>query len=233
MSTIREKPPPSANGHASRMTVLTRQFARHGRLPVDQAMSSARRDELDASGIDDATKQAAGLYEEDDPAEIARLLNWKFPAASLGPCLVIPYLDRHGKLTGYHRLKPTRPRTERRKDGTTRLIKYENPIDSPLRLYIPPGTRDAVNDPTADLLLTEGEKKALSADAHGFPCVGISGVDAWRAKGGGLIPDLDELSWAGRRVFICFDCPDVFTNPNVMRAERQLAEALNRKEANR
>lgn len=231
MSIIREKPPP-ANGHAAKSKVSSvRVLARAGLAPPEQALSAEHREELAASGIDPATAVRGGVYTENDPAEAQRRLNWRYPAGSSGPWLVFRYLDRHGKDTGSARLKPRRPRSEPRKDGTTRLVKYEAAIGSSPRLYIPPNSRDAVNDPTADLIITEGEKKALSADAHGFACVGIGGVDAWRAAGGRMIPDLEELSWTGRRVFICFDCPDVFTNANVMRAERQLAEALTRRGA--
>jgi hypothetical protein len=228
---IREKPPPTANRHASRMKPsAARLLARVGLAKPEQALSAEHREELAASGIDPATAVRGGVYTEDDPAEAQRRLNWRFPAALSGPWMVFRYFDRHGRDTGYARLKPRRPRTEPRKDGTTRPIKYEAPIGSSPRLYIPPDSRATVNDPAADLIITEGEKKALSADSAGFACVGVSGVDAWRAKGGGLIPDLDELNWDGRRVFIAFDS-DVTSNPNVQRAERDLAEALTRRGA--
>jgi hypothetical protein len=139
------------------------------------------------------------LRTERDPAAISALLNWDWEATSLGECLVYEYLDRHGKPTGYRRLKPTKPRTVNGK-----AAKYEAPRKSGLRLYIPAGAREAVNDPMADMLITEGEKKALSASAHGFTCVGLSGVDCWRSKGQ-LIPDMEAIHWKGRRVYVCFD----------------------------
>jgi hypothetical protein len=132
--------------------------------------------ELAASGIGREQAEAAGLYSESNPDTIAWLLGWDHQADSLGTCLVVPYLDRHGNPTGYVRLKPGWPRTETRPGGSQRKVKYEAPRGSSPRVYVPPGSRDAVNHPTADLVLTEGEKKALCGDAHGFPCMGLSGA---------------------------------------------------------
>jgi len=62
----------------------------------------------------------------------------------LGPCLVYPYFDATGRQTGYHRLKPSSPRTSKKKDDKDKKTKYEGPKDKPNRLYIPPGTRAAL-----------------------------------------------------------------------------------------
>ena len=178
-------------------------------------LSDAHRAELLASGIPPEFALAAGVYTEADPAEVARLLNWRGAATALGPCLVYPYLDAAGHPTGHHRLKPTTPRASRRADDAGKRVKYEGPKGRPNRLYVPPGTRAALADPAARLLVTEGEKKALSAAAAGFACVSVAGVWAWQRKREAdaagvktgrreLIPDLAAVAWAGRPVAVVF-----------------------------
>lgn len=69
------------------------------------------------------------------------------------------------------------------------------------------------------VLLTEGEKKSDKACADGFPTIGLGGVSSWvdRRSGkpkGEPIPELDEIEWAGRKTFICFDS-DIVEKPGV------------------
>jgi hypothetical protein len=204
--------------------------------PCNARLSDRHLEELAASGITPQVAAAAGLYTETNPDRLADLLNWSGPAKALGPCLVYPYLDATGDPTGYHRLKPTTPRASKTGDEAGKPVKYEGPKGRPNRLYVPPGTRAALADPTARLIVTEGEKKALAADACGFACVAVAGVWAWqqrRAKGADgrgagprqLIPDLVAVAWAGRTVFVVFDS-DAADNPKVRHAEAELVKAL-------
>lgn len=186
--------------------------------------------ELRASGLSDAQARAAGVYSETDPAAVAALLNWKHPAVALGPCLCFPFPAAAGEAP-YATVKPDRPRTKGDKP-----VKYESPAGRPLRAYVPPGTRAALADPSAPLVVTEGVKKALKADQEGFPCVGLAGVYGWcqkrrvgadgkKAGPRALTPDLAAVAWRGRLVTILFDS-DAVTNPDVRRAERFLGETL-------
>jgi hypothetical protein len=199
-------------------------------------LSAAHLEELAASGISPEAATTAGVYTETDPVRIGELLNWNGPAKSLGACLVYRYFNPDGNPMDYHRLKPSNPRTSKKKEDEDKKIKYEGPKGTPNRLYIPPGTRAAVADPLAYLILTEGEKKGLSADCAGFPCVSIPGVWAWQVKrpkgadgkGTGrreLIDDLKGIAWKGRRVAIAFDS-DSASNPLVQLGEAELAKAL-------
>jgi Domain of unknown function (DUF3854) len=148
---------------------------------------------------------------------------------------VIPFVDAGGKPTGYIRLKPDCPRADQK---TGKPIKYESPVGLPNRAYFPRRTLAALHDPSAMLILTEGEKKAAKADQDGFACVGLVGVYGWqkkrdRDKDGKaqgereLIDDLALIPWQGRPVFLCFDS-DAVTKTDVRRAEQHLAEALSR-----
>jgi putative DNA primase/helicase len=205
-----------------------------GGCPPAHSFTAEQVADLAGSGISPEVAAAAGWYCEADPVKVADLLNWAGPAKALGPCVVIPYHGPDGRPTGYHRLKPTHPRAEKKKGGAVKAIKYEAPRGAPNRVYVPPGTRRHLNDPTVRLLITEGEKKSLCADRRGFACVSIPGVWAWAvATGGakkGLIPDLSAVKWKGRPVVVLFDS-DAATNPKVRQAEAALVEALRRQGA--
>lgn len=193
--------------------------------------------DLRKSGLTDEQIAACGFYSESDPHKVAALLGDYLStktAAKYGACLVIPYCGPDGAPTGYARLKPDKPRKDKKTSG--KVIKYESPAGRPGRAYFPPATRAALADPTVPLLLTEGEKKGAAADQHGFPCIALGGVWAWvvkrekDAQGRGvgprrLIPDLAAVAWKGRRVVIAFDS-DIRAKPEVHWAEWHLADTL-------
>jgi hypothetical protein len=191
--------------------------------------------ELQASGLTAETIAANGIHSETDPKVIATILNWSAGRAKeLGPVLVYPHFGTDGAPFDHATVKPDRPRARSDKPGK---VKYENPRQRPNRLYIPAGARAALADPTVPLGATEGCKKALAATQHGFPFVAIPGVWNWVApretKNGkkvgklALNHDLAAVPWKGRQVSVCFDS-DAATNPDVTRAERELADALRR-----
>src|SRR5262245_11258951 len=116
--------------------------------------------DLRRSGLSNDMIRTCQFRSVTDPKQVAELLNWRAPAKSLGSCLCFPYPGRDGVLNGYCRLKPSRPRRHKQ-DG--KPIKYEAPVGLPNHAYFPPGIDVALNDPTALLLITEGEKKAIKA----------------------------------------------------------------------
>src|SRR5262245_34902296 len=117
--------------------------------------------DLRASGLSDQQIAACGFHSLQVPGIIQEVLRWTRYTGELGDCLAIPFFDADGKTTGYTRLKPDRPR-KRESDGKS--IKYESPKGISNRAYFPPGTRAALKEPLAPLLITEGEKKAAKAD---------------------------------------------------------------------
>jgi hypothetical protein len=130
--------------------------------------------DLEKSGITPSTAAAARLAHTDSPDRIRELLNRRSPLPG-GTCLVIPYFDETGAPADYCRLKPERPRTEKR-DGKERAIKYDSPVGFPARLYIPPSAVPGLLDPEALLIVTEGEKKALALVGYGLLAVAVPGV---------------------------------------------------------
>lgn len=109
----------------------------------------------------------------------------------------------------------------------------------PLRYVQPPGTRpfayfpknlkwrELINDPSEPLIITEGELKAAKACKEGFPTIGLGGVYSWRSMKQGILflPELEEIKWVKRNIYICFDS-DYLTNPMVCSALSDFAEEL-------
>jgi hypothetical protein len=190
---------------------------------------SQHLEDLRGSGLSDAQIRTCGFNSVTDPARVAELLGWHNQAPALGPCLVIPYPGADG----YARVKADRPRKDK-KSGKT--VKYESPLGRPNRVYVPPGTRDVLNDISAPLIITEGEKKAAKADQEGFRCIGLVGVYGWQRKrdkdasgnavgARELIEDLQTIPWEGRTVFIVFDS-DATVKQELQWAEWHLAQVL-------
>lgn len=184
------------------------------------------------SGLSDRTITEACFYSVSDPAQISRILNWDRPATSLGACLAIPYANVNGAFDGYVRLRPDNPR----RDSTGREVKYESPRGSGNRAYIPSLTREAINQPFARLVLTEGEKKQLRCQQAGVACIGLSGIWSWQKRrhhcqegqplgDRELLDELEAISWTGREVMIIFDS-DPRRNPDVQFASAELHRVL-------
>nr|WP_228007220.1 DUF3854 domain-containing protein [Cyanobium sp. LEGE 06143] len=113
--------------------------------------------------------------------------------------------------------------------------KYLSAKGAGCRPYFSPLLSTAARDPKnpVDLDITEGEKKADAACAHGFDTIGLSGVDCFRdnrCNRDELLPELEAIDWKGRTVRIVYDS-DVAHKPNVQAAMRRLAFALTRRGA--
>src|SRR6516165_2916693 len=88
-------------------------------------------DDLRKSGLNDETV-AACQFCSIEGAEVARVLGWKSNTSALGPCLLIPFLDREGKPTDFARLKPDTPRATKNGKGQLKPCKYEQPKGRPV-----------------------------------------------------------------------------------------------------
>ena len=194
-------------------------------------------EDLARSGITEQQALAEGIRSLVDPEAIASILNWERPAKALGPCLLFAFRGADGQLlSDYARVKPDKPRTEKKGEKKGKEIKYESPVGRPNRVYFPSGTTAALGDVSVPLVISEGEKKALKATLSGFPCIGLVGVWGWQQKrekdadgrGTGerkLIPDLDAITWEGRLVYLIFDS-DAARKQEVQFAETAFAEVL-------
>lgn len=174
---------------------------------------------LRASGLKPETWKLNGLYTENDPRAIGRILKWKGAGSSGG--LVIPYRSLAGELTGFARVRPHEPRMRNGK-----LVKYENPVGDCNHAYFPVASLEKLRDGESPIFVTEGEKKALALSQLHLAAIGISGVDCW-SKDGELLPDLAQITWKGREVYIAFDYDEKpKTRQQVAGAMCRLARAL-------
>ena len=180
--------------------------------------------ELRRSGLRDGIIQSAGIYSEIDVNKLAAILNRKarfINRSHLAPAIIFPFVGADGR-NGYCRIKPDTPRL----DAYKKPIKYESPVDHPNEPYLPPGVAEILSDATRELLITEGEKKALAATQAGFPCIGLVGVYGWKGRGReSLLASLENVVWQGRTVYIVFDS-DLAENESVQDAESRLAAQL-------
>ncbi len=180
-----------------------------------QALHPAHREDLEKSGLSDTTIASARLHSA-RPQDLARLCARTLPDGTSG--LVFPYGE------GFARVKVFPPL----RDGDGHEIKYLQPASSPVRAYIPPRVVEILTDPSHSLRVTEGEKKTLKLTQEGFPTIGLGGIWNFREKTtpeGGLIPDLEAVTWAGRIVYLVPDS-DAWTNEQVLLAVYRCARLL-------
>lgn len=140
----------------------------------------------------------------------------------------IPYFGIDGERTSFFRVRYLGDHPSWR-GLVAKPQRYAQVPGSLNEVYLPPvlDWADVAREPATPLILTEGEMKALAACVRGVPTIGLGGVDVWRSarRGVALLPPLEDFVWARRKVAVLFDS-DAVLNPNVLRAQRQLAEVL-------
>jgi hypothetical protein len=169
--------------------------------------------DLQRSGITAEDAAASGLFDAEDASKI-------YPDFAAEPALVIPYYMPDGELATFRRDGETLPFCRVRylepkvRGGFTKqkVQRYAQPGKSGTRAYFAPmlAWSKLIEDTQEPLIITEGEKKAISAAVAGFPVIALGGV------------------WRGRDVYICFDS-DAALNPNILAAEARLVDELQRK----
>jgi putative DNA primase/helicase len=112
-----------------------------------------------------------------------------------------------------------------------KLIKYASVKGQANRLDVHPCNRGRIIDPTVQLWITEGIKKADALTSRGACVVALTGVYSWRSRLS-TIGDWEDVLLKGREIIICFDS-DASTNPNVQRAMERLGRWLKSKKASK
>lgn len=189
-------------------------------------MSDLAVADLARSGITPFDAQRAGIA----PTENARMVNIGFARV---PALVIPYLD---PLTGQPMTYGDgRPFLRVRYlaevlNQDNKVVRYTQPAGSGVHAYFAPvcDWRAAFDD-MGPIVITEGEKKALTMCLQNIPTIGLGGVYNFR-ENDKLIPELASIVWKGRHVVIAYDS-DASENPNVRHAELALCAELQRRGA--
>ncbi|MBW2422401.1 MAG: DUF3854 domain-containing protein [Deltaproteobacteria bacterium] len=146
------------------------------------------------------------------------------PYQAIVPTLVVPIHTVCGEVATYQ-IRPDRPRVTKK----GREVKYETPKDSRLHIDVPPTVRDRLGDPSRELWITEGARKADAAVSHAVACIALLGVWGWRGTnafgGKAALGDWSSIALEGRHVYIAFDS-DVTTKQSVAQALLGLVEFL-------
>lgn len=159
------------------------------------------------SGISIETAQAYGIY----PASNKQSYVFQY----IDPETSKPMLDATGK--PYIRRKMLSGK-----------IKYQANKDSGIRCYIPKKAHEHyINTPTAPLLLTEGEKKAIAGTEKGLFTIGLGGITMWRSKSGSnkIHPDLVKYFKGRKKLYFIYDS-DGKNKTNFQRNSEVFAKAL-------
>lgn len=142
----------------------------------------------------------------------------------------IPYFDFDGKPTKFWRYRYL----ETTKQGFDALtdrkdLRYAQPKNTLNEIYLPPFAdwQTLKRDAEQPLIITEGELKAACATKHQFPTIGLGGVWCFKSNNSRfpLLPQLADITWKGRAVYIAYDS-DAVSNPMVIMAENALAREL-------
>jgi hypothetical protein len=182
--------------------------------PADPlSLARVHLDSLRARGLSDESIRLASLHTERDPEKLRLMLNREFPIKQMG--IVIPFFDITGSPISYRRVRwlPTWTRAGGEE------ARYDQPSEVATRVYFPPRVRQVREDASTPIIITEGEFKAIAADQHGIASIGICGVGMWskprekdEPKGTPrtLHPDLLDITWKDRIVYIGFDSDTIY-----------------------
>lgn len=142
----------------------------------------------------------------------------------------LPYFDFTGRETEFFRVRYL-GKLPGFLASAAKPQRYAQPKGTLNEVYLPPVLdkpwQAVAEDPSTPVYITEGELKAACACTKGLACIGLGGVDVWRAtkRGVDLLPALRAFKWKEREVCIVFDS-DAAQNVNVVRAQRRLATEL-------
>jgi P4 family phage/plasmid primase-like protien len=143
-------------------------------------------------------------------------------AEERGSGLLIPMYRATGERVSWQ----WRPdKAVRDRDGKYR--RYASVRGQPNRLDVHSRNTGVIADPTVQLWITEGIKKADALTSRGTCVVALTGVFNWRSRHGTL-GDWEDVPLKGRQVVVCFDA-DARSNMNVLRAMVRLGRWLKSK----
>lgn len=179
-------------------------------------------------GISESVAASAGLFDVQDVSSV-------FDGMPAEPGIIIPYWRRDGRLLTYPLGGEERPfgrvrwLADKQPAGFVKRkpIRYTQPRHTGPQVYYPPvlDWQAIAADIRAPLVVTEGEAKALAGAQHGFNVMALGGVFSFTTAGGRLLPELADIEWKLRNVYVVFDS-DAATNPNVLAAEARLVHEL-------
>jgi putative DNA primase/helicase len=109
------------------------------------------------------------------------------------------------------------------------VTKYEQQQGEKNFIDVSPTCMDDIGDPSVELWLTEGQKKADALASHGLCAIALLGVWNWRGKnvfaGKVALADWEDIALNGRVVNIVFDS-DIYINKDIRKAAGRLKRFL-------
>jgi putative DNA primase/helicase len=171
------------------------------------------------SGIAEEVIEARGYWTATDPDELAALGFAEYQRRA--PALVIPVHGTDGEVR-FSRIRPDTPRPDKNKPD--KVVKYEQPVGTPVTLDVPPPALVDLLDRSKRLWIVEGEKKADALISRGECAIALLGVWGWK-KDKQLLVDWEDIPLIGRDVILAFDS-DIVQNYQVRLAENALAKVL-------
>lgn len=174
------------------------------------------REIVEESGIDPVVARERGYYLEKTKKGLERL---GFTRVQQRPsAIVIPRFSPSGEEIP-PQIKPDSPRLVETL-GKLREIKYDYPLNKPVRLSVHPRAVKMMRDRRYPLWITEGDKKGDSLVSRGAVAVVLQGVSCWNVP-----QDWEDVKLHSRECLIAFDA-DVMANPEVLREMEKLAAFL-------
>lgn len=205
-------------------------------MSANRALLKMLQVKLESSGLNMADGKQLGFQVLDAKATKALSKNFEARAA-----FVIPYyepLSRYALGTPpFYRIRYlTEPPASAFGERPTKVIRYTNERGQRPYAYFPMlqfvAWPQVLSDVETPLLVTEGELKAACACKNGFPTIGLGGVDSFGSKRFNLelLPELEQIAWAGRRVYLVYDS-DAAHKPEVRAALMRLGGVLGKRGA--
>lgn len=176
-------------------------------------------EKLQESGID---KSKAKFYKLSEVQSVLK----KTGAGPDAQAIEIPYFDINGKMLNFSRYRLLKSNKGLFSPIT---FKYHQPKGSNAEIYLPPSIdwKSVADDTYENIIITEGEFKAIATSEAGYNCIGLGGVSSFQSKkqGVALLSPLDKFKWQSRQVYIIYDS-DLISNINVRMAQYKLAKLL-------
>ena len=190
----------------------------------EMSTAAAMLADLARSKLNGADVELLGI-EPLDAAETFSLTRQRVPAERF------PYFNYRGERTEFYRLRFL---SEVRKFGVKKTQRYWQPPATAPQPYLPTSIDWAkvFDDPTAEIIITEGEKKSAKGCKESLNVIGLGGIWNYRSKARAMdfLPLLETVPWHGRRVMICFDT-DKKPNEDVEAAAALLSDELTKRGA--
>src|SRR5574340_977191 len=167
---------------------------------MSEATLKLAKDKLASSGLTEDDAIRLGIQPPFEASETAAIDPSFYPAPSL-------------RINYYDPKDPSKPLSARPKwppffrirylvevkQKSGKVQKYSQPAGTGVCAYFPTNLdwKPLLDNPDTPLIITEGELKAAKACKHGFPTIGLGGVNSYKNTGLclGFLRELEAVNW--------------------------------------